>query len=161
MDQTTLDFLEQSNWIEGVTDGDSLDQAVLAWKYLVKQKEITVPVVLKTHKILMLHQHLQPDQKGYFRKIPVYIGGREGLPVFAIREKMEEWVLDAMTSVKVPGKDGKNINLDHIQYEKIHPFVDGNGRTGRMFMNWTRLKAGLPILVIWEQDRFEYYKWFK
>lgn len=49
----------------------------------------------------------------------------------------------------------------HVEYEIIHPFVDGNGRTGRMFMNWERLKGGLPILVIHEgEEQQEYYKWF-
>jgi Fic family protein len=49
----------------------------------------------------------------------------------------------------------------HIRYEHIHPFVDGNGRTGRMFMNWERLKAGLPLLVIKESKKYDYYDWFK
>jgi Fic family protein len=49
----------------------------------------------------------------------------------------------------------------HVQYEKIHPFVDGNGRTGRIFMNWWRINNGLPILVIHEgKEQWEYYKWF-
>ena len=43
---------------------------------------------------------------------------------------------------------------------EVHPFIDGNGRTGRIFMNWWRVKNGLPILVIKETARQEYYKWF-
>ena len=50
----------------------------------------------------------------------------------------------------------------HVKYEKIHPFVDGNGRTGRIFMNWWRIKNNLPILVIHEgKEQMDYYKWFK
>ena len=56
--------------------------------------------------------------------------------------------------------DGGAAKASHIAYERIHPFIDGNGRTGRMFMNWQRLKAGLPILVIKEKEKQEYYKWF-
>ncbi len=50
----------------------------------------------------------------------------------------------------------------HVSYEKIHPFVDGNGRTGRMFMNWWRLTNGLPLLIIHEGDeQYNYYQWFQ
>ena len=53
------------------------------------------------------------------------------------------------------------ITENHVKFESIHPFVDGNGRTGRLLMNWIRIKIGLPILVIKESEKFEYYKWFE
>ena len=161
-----IEFLDESNKIEGVYDADSLKQAEFAWEYLVKQKELTVSVVLKTHKILMLHQNIRPDQKGYFRKEEVRIGWKFGLSYSKIPEAITSWVKDVATSIRVPGKDGKHIKLDHVEYERIHPFIDGNGRTGRMFMNWARIKAGLPILIIkadWPVDPGEqrsYYQWF-
>ena len=52
------------------------------------------------------------------------------------------------------------IRNDHIGFEKIHPFIDGNGRLGRILMNWQRIQCGLDILVIWEIEKQEYYKWF-
>ncbi len=154
-------FLEESNKIEGVYDDDSLKQAKYAWEYLIKQKKLTIGVILKTHKILMLHQKLLPNQKGYFREVTVFIGSRELMNYREIRKALEVWLKDVKTSVQVPGKDGNNIKLDHITYESIHPFIDGNGRTGRMFMNWQRVKSGLPILVINADERQSYYEWFK
>ena len=73
------EFLSESNKIEGVYDRDSLQQAQYAWDYLIEQDTLTIDVVLKTHKILMLNQPLQPNEKGYFRTCPVYIGGREAM----------------------------------------------------------------------------------
>ncbi len=157
-----LVFLEESNAIEGVFDDVSLDQAVIAWKYLKKQTELTKGVVLKTHKILMLKdESIAGFERGYFRRRAVYIGGREALHYSKIEQAINEWIDDAWVSLEVPGDEGHNIKIDHIEYEKIHPFIDGNGRTGRMFMNWQRLQCGLPILIIKEEERFEYYKWFK
>ena len=147
-------FLRESNAIEAVYDDDSLDQAIYAWEYLKSQKELSIGVVLKTHKILMLHQPLRPNEKGYFRTVPVWIANREGLDHRYIRERMEVWTLNAWLH-------SKNWKRHHIEFEKIHPFVDGNGRTGRMLMNWERRKAGLQILVIKESQRWQYYEWFR
>src|SRR3990167_2647884 len=145
-------FLQESNVIENVVDDDSLKQAEFAWAYLEKQKEIDVYGVLKLHKILMLHQHLRPDEKGYFRKIQVEVAGREGLNWKFIHEAMEVWCQNAWLYPE-------NWKAHHVRFEVIHPFVDGNGRIGRMLMNWQRLKKGLPILVIKAAEREKYYKW--
>ena len=53
------------------------------------------------------------------------------------------------------------IRQGHIDFETIHPFEDGNGRTGRMLMSWQRKKAGLEPLLIRASERWEYYQWFK
>lgn len=156
-----IEFLEQSNAIEGVYDAASLEQAIEAWNYLMSQKVLTLSVVLKTHKVLMLNQRLQPNEKGYFRTITVYIGGKPAINALKIKDEMVSWLLDVKTSVKIPGFKGAHIKADHVEYERIHPFVDGNGRTGRMFYNWQRLKAGLSLEIIYESDRQNYYKWFK
>ena len=49
---------------------------------------------------------------------------------------------------------------DRIWFEKNHPFEDGNGRTGRILLNWQRLQYGLPLLIIESYKKEEYYKWF-
>ena len=47
--------------------------------------------------------------------------------------------------------------LLHIELVKIHPFVDGNGRTSRLMQNLSLMKAGYPPLVIKKEKRLEYY----
>jgi hypothetical protein len=65
MEEDIVEFLKESNNIENVWDDASLAQAIYAWNYIIKQPELTVDVILKTHKILMLHQKLLPDEKKY------------------------------------------------------------------------------------------------
>ncbi len=161
MTKEVKEFLEESNKIEGVFDADSLQQAKYAWTYLIRQKVLTIGVILKTHKILMLHQNLYPNEKGYFRTVPVWVGGREGANHEELGGLMWHWTFEGMrASPRLTEEDIKQL---HVKYEKIHPFVDGNGRTGRMFMNWQRLKrAKLPLLIIHSgPEQYEYYKWFQ
>ena len=161
-----IEFLMESNAIEGEYDADSLFQASVAWGYIKEEKEISTGMILKSHKILMLHQKLMPNEKGYFRDVMVYIGGGPALVPEKIREVLDQLILN-MNDLVINGQYENKIFLErmvkqhHVQYEAIHPFVDGNGRTGRMFMNWQRLQLGLPIHIIHEgKEQMEYYKWF-
>lgn len=155
MTNTEIEFLRESNAIEGIDDDGSLKQAKEAWKFLKKQKNLTIGVILKTHKILMLNQNLQPDQKGYFRRCEVMIGGFYGVNWVKVPGEMAAWVKLAKSA-----RTEDDTRFHHVEYERIHPFIDGNGRTGRMFMNWQRLKIGLRVLVIKADKRWEYYRWF-
>lgn len=157
--KNVTEFLRESNAIEGVYDDVSLKQAKEAWKYLIKQKVLTPDVVLKTHKILMLHQNLQPDEKGYFRRCQVWVGRHQGVRWEKLELEIEDWC--EVANMDKTECTEKEVIDSHIRYEAIHPFVDGNGRTGRLFLNWQRAKAGLPILVIREAERRTYYTLFQ
>ena len=147
------EFLYQSNLIEGIDDPRMLADAIDAWTWLMKQEKLDSKVILTTHKILMRNSGLYPNERGYFRTCEVTVGGRSGLKHTLVPKAIEGWC--AMANVFT--HDWKNM---HVAYEQIHPFVDGNGRTGRMFMNWQRLKFGVPLLTINADARGEYYKWF-
>lgn len=45
----------------------------------------------------------------------------------------------------------------HAKFENIHPFADGNGRVGRLAMNYLLVLHGHPPIIIHEEDRKEYY----
>jgi Fic family protein len=81
---------------------------------------------------------------------------------------MNEWLQNPYNNmdniihiVASAGWPRTNTIRNHVKFEKIHPFEDGNGRIGRILLNWQRVKAGLPILTIYEKDKHAYYKWFE
>ena len=50
--------------------------------------------------------------------------------------------------------------LFHLKFEGIHPFVDGNGRTGRLILNLMLMQAGYPPINVKYSDRRRYYEAF-
>lgn len=86
-----------------------------------------------------------------------YVTGWEetGAPACAVAEEMEE-LLEELQDV-----DHQNALLAaayfHAKFENIHPFADGNGRTGRLLMNYFLLLHEHPPLIVHEQDRKAYY----
>lgn len=45
----------------------------------------------------------------------------------------------------------------HTRFVEIHPFIDGNGRTGRLLMNFELMKSGYPPAILLKEDRLRYY----
>lgn len=162
------EFLVESNAIEGVFEKDALEASIKAWEYLMGQEELTEAVILETHRILMQPRSaweestatmVGQEYAGKFRTGDVYVGMYKCLPPHLFPIFLGNWITDTMRLDPKP--DAKHL---HVRYEKIHPFFDGNGRTGRMFYNWTlikRLKKGLAIFGSAPHEKKEYYLWFK
>ena len=101
-----------------------------------------------------MRNKLPPKERGKFRTVRVWVGNREGMPSEQIPSLVEDWIKKANSSLL-------NEKELHVEFEKIHPFIDGNGRMGRILMNWARAKTNHPIMVIYERNKFAYYEWFK
>lgn len=165
MKNKVKEFLRESNAIEGVYATHSLKVAQKAWGYLISQNKLDDLVVKKTHYLLMKDTSIS-SQAGYYRQQPVWIGGKEAVDFLKINYRMDIWFkalgyLFISTAIKTDEAREKAIKELHVDFEKTHPFIDGNGRIGRMLLNWSRVKLDLPILVIKEAEKSEYYKWFK
>ena len=151
------EFLRESNAIEGVYDTQSAIDAHLAWDYVMTQDVLTSDVVRETHRILMQNQPLYEKDKGAFRTCSVRVGGRVCLDYTLVPQAMFGWCMETMRA-----EPPVHPVALHVEYEKIHPFVDGNGRTGRIFLNWTRLRrTNEPLIIIKAAKSAEYYKLFR
>lgn len=99
------------------------------------------------------------ETQGY-RTIQVFIQGSEYIPPEP--EKISNLMIYYIYNYNHEEQDVfMKIAKYHIEFEKIHPFEDGNGRTGRLLLNYELLKNNLPPIVIAKEDRVKYFELLK
>jgi Fic family protein len=155
-------FVEHSNGIEGYSyveygPGTRLyDQHLTTAQYVVETQAWDP----RDLHFRLMHGLLGPGLEGAFRACDVYIGGRAaptpGRHLLAHIESWEEKVVSGPKELQDPEIWAWKI---HDEFECIHPFVDGNGRTGRLLLNALRLRYGLPWLTVHvDNEQFAYYR---
>ena len=178
-----IEFTYNSNAIEGntltlketamVLEGITVDQKPMkehlevvghrdAFMYVqdiaTKELPLSEPVIKNIHSLVLMDR---PEDKGVYRRIPVRIMGAYTEPVqpYMIEPKMAE-LIAANEERKDVMTDIERVALFHLEFEGIHPFIDGNGRTGRLLMNLDLIRNGFPPINVKFTDRKRYYDAF-
>ena len=182
-DEFLIEFTYNSNAIEGntltlqetamVLEGITIDQKPLkehleiighrdAFQYvesLVSEKvEFSENIIKNIHALVLIDR---PEDKGNFRRIPVRIMG-------AFNEPPQPYLVEPMMNELLANhsqrKDKRHlveaVALFHLDFERIHPFIDGNGRTGRLLINLELMQHGYPAIDVKFSDRRKYYQAF-
>lgn len=149
----TIDQKPLKDHMEAVGHKEAFDYV----KELVKENApLTERIIKQIHYLVLADKK---DDRGVYRRIPVHIMGAHHEPVqpYLIEPRMEQLLNDYAAS-------GEHIVTKlarfHIEFESIHPFIDGNGRTGRLLVNLELMKAGYPPIDIKFTDRIAYYNAF-
>lgn len=120
------------------------------------KKDLTVDMVKDFHRYVMLGA--LPQYCGLFRDHEVRVLGASFKPAqpWDIPEKVSalvDWFNQKSTTHPI-----EKASIFHAAFETIHPFSDGNGRTGRLLMNYMLVKAGYwPVNIRYAEDRQRYY----
>lgn len=112
------------------------------------------------HLHLLLKQNTSDSRRSWFaigdyKRLANEVGGEETVQPEDVHTHVKEIVTEYN---KI-----KNVTLDdilnfHVQFERIHPFQDGNGRVGRLIMFWQCLQSGIVPFIITEELRLFYYR---
>ena len=180
-EEFTVEYTYNSNAIEGntltlretdmVLRGLTIDQKPLkdhmeavghkeAFDFVCELVRDKVPiserVIQQIHYLVLADKK---DDRGVYRRVPVRIMGAQHEPVepYLIQPSMEQLMLNFAESTE---HIITKLARFHIEFEGIHPFIDGNGRTGRLLVNLELMKAGYPPIDIKFTDRIAYYKAF-
>lgn len=136
---------------------------------------VKIDILISEEFIKKLHEYvLRGDEDaGQYRKIQNYVGDMFNVkytpcPPSEVPEKMRNYVeelrrdLEKNSKIKEQAKPAwaelfYNLAKHHIEFEKIHPFVDGNGRTGRLLLTYEMIYFGLLPVDIRYEERARYY----
>ncbi len=177
-DHFTEDFVYNTNAIEGSTVSEGEVPKILHKKKAENEEEIetkgvakAVDYIRKTKEdlslnlLLKLHKLCFEGSKsfaGKFRNVNVIIRNAKGEIIHSgvPKEELNDYLKDFIEWYKENKNKFKPLVLAaiiHNQFEYIHPFQDGNGRVGRLLLNFILLKNNYPPINIMLENRQEYY----
>ncbi|MFC7619943.1 Fic family protein [Microlunatus sp. GCM10028923] len=155
------DIAEVERYVAAIKQGYSL----------VKTLPLTQRLILQLHHTLLSGVRGAERLPGEFRRSPVWVGSATDSPETAtyvppLPDELPVLIKDWEEFVNLPGELPILIRcgLMHYQFETIHPFLDGNGRIGRLLINLMLMeegRLGTPLLYLsgyLEQHRREYYE---
>ena len=125
---------------------------------LEADRKITTELIKKYNKYIMENLH---DLNGKFKTTQNLILGAEFEPTkpYLVPFEIEDWCNNLsyrLDNAKTNEEKVEIIMDQHIKFEKIHPFNDGNGRTGRLLIIHSCLKEGLEPIIIPKEEKGKY-----
>ncbi|MDY3868784.1 MAG: Fic family protein [Pyramidobacter sp.] len=110
------------------------------------------------HSLVLMDR---PHDKGTYRRIPVAIAG-------AYTEPVQPWLIESKIAELLAANEKRKKTMHpierivrfHLEFEGIHPFIDGNGRTGRLILNLELIRSGYPAINVKFADRKRYHDAF-
>lgn len=124
-----------------------------------KAKDLSKNLILLLHQMLI--DNIDVSISGKFRKKGEYvrIGTFIAVPPEHIKSRLAEIFLSYSSDFETYFID--KIAKFHLEFENIHPFNDGNGRIGRVIINYQLLRLEFPGLIIRNKEKQKYYASFK
>lgn len=133
-----------------------------AFEYIMSlttsERPLTESVIRQIHSLVLMGD---AANRGIYRSVPVRILGalHEPPQPYLVAPQMEALLQDYAMQ-KQQAHIIEAVSEFHLRFEGIHPFIDGNGRTGRLILNFELMKAGLLPVNIKFGDRRKYYDCF-
>ena len=152
-------MLSRNVSVREVYEAKNLARVMEYKRIRAKDSELKEELILQIHQMLM--GGIDDSIAGRFRSKGEYVRvGTHIAPAPEHVERMLENVLIDYTS-DLNAYFLDRIALFHLKFESIHPFCDGNGRLGRVIINFQLLQLGLPRIIIRNSEKERYYQAFR
>lgn len=183
--KSLAEFIYESDAIEGIQDDIKLLEeqiaegkkdghvgTMLLLGLLAKEgrdRLVDKGLICQVQGLITAEQHLKPGgpelpQKwiGKYRRVDVWVGGRECMGPATVPRAIIDWIGDVC--VRQGNARSQNLQTNirniadlHFRFERIHPFADGNGRTGRALVWYLFRCAGIKPFIFTNCDKHETY----
>lgn len=144
--------------VREIFEAKNLAQVFEYIKNKVNTKNIDKELILLLHKILILN--INEVIAGRFRQQNEYV--RVGTYIAPAPEHLEAMINALLLEYSSRHTEYflEKIARFHLEFEHIHPFCDGNGRIGRVLIDYQLLQLGFPPIIIRDKEKAVYYKSF-
>lgn len=138
-----------------VFEAKNLAQVYKYVKNTAPQNQLSVDMILLLHKMLLTN--IRDEVAGRFRtgNEMVRVGNHIGIPTEFINQRVQEMIVQHNSDMKLSFIH--KIGRLHAEFENIHPFVDGNGRIGRVLNNYLLIREGFPPIIVRNKEKETYY----
>lgn len=150
-------MLSRNVSIREVYEAKNLARVMEYKRTRAKDSELSETLILEFHRMLM--GGIDDSIAGRFRKKGEYVRVGTHIAPERVERMMENILIDYVSDLDAYFLD--KIALFHLDFEYIHPFCDGNGRLGRVIMNFQLLQLGLPRIIIRNAEKERYYQAFR
>lgn len=144
--------------VREVFEAKNLARVVAYMREKAVPTDITKELILFLHKMLMTA--IRDEIAGRFRARGEYV--RVGTHVAPAPEHVER-MIEATVSEYGSNHESylvEKIARFHLEFETVHPFNDGNGRIGRVLINWQLIHTGFPPIIVRNKEKSDYYDSF-
>lgn len=129
--------------------------------FALVRREAEAGSALTEALIKRIHSHIllrDEDERGHYRTVNVHISGSDVVLPSAqfVPKKMAE-LMERYNDEMQKWHPIQRAAVFHLAFESVHPFIDGNGRTGRLILNFELMKAGYPPIDVKFADKGRYY----